>query len=337
MMPRLVVLLIRGLGVVSLGLEPSRLGMRTGIASDQAPTHALPESNSRPVTSAQVYRSACLRCHDIDGKGGRVRDTFPTIPDFTSTGWHASRADEDLVRAILQGKGRAMSPMRKKLGSLDVMHMVSFVRAFRGGGLVVTDELASPSSAAQDDERANQVPANGPLLATVARSQPPSGIAVQPAPVSGSTLEAGRSARRPSPGAAERSRAAAASYGWLCASCHGRDGRALELRAAVPSVPDFCSRQWQETRDDAHLTASILDGKGTSMPAWRGRLRSDQVRDLVAFVRGLGPPGSITRRAPASEFARRFRALQEEWDELDRQVKALRPGTGSNIEPGLPR
>jgi hypothetical protein len=75
--------------------------------------------------------------------------------------------------------------------------------------------------------------------------------------------------------------------------------------------------------NDAQLTVSILEGKGASMPAWRGRLGNDQARELVAFVRTMGPPGAPTGESAGREFRRRFRMLQQQWDELDRQVKAL--------------
>jgi hypothetical protein len=60
------------------------------------------------------------------------------------------------------------------------------------------------------------------------------------------------------------------------------------------------------------------------MPAWRGRLSPEQARDLVTLIRSFGPADS----APASgatasgQFARRFQQLQQQWDELERQVKA---------------
>ena len=88
---------------------------------------------------------------------------------------------------------------------------------------------------------------------------------------------------------------------------------------AQPGHPDVIGVQ----RDDAHLGVSIVEGKGASMPAWRGRINAEQVQDLVAFVRTLGPGGLDAGAAPASDFARRFRVLRDQWDELDRQAKAL--------------
>jgi mono/diheme cytochrome c family protein len=297
--PWLETLLIRSLGIVTLGLGTSLVDAGIGIASDQSPAQA------RPDSPAQVYRLACLQCHDADGRGTAVRDTLPSIPDFTNSGWHASRDDEDLGRAILEGKGAVMRPMKKKLGSLDVTKMVSFVRAFRGGGVVVLEEdrpLESPTGPALTDPKAAEVPVQPDSLKPL--RQP---LARTPAP--------------PVPSA--RPSTAGTLFRRHCTSCHGQDGRASEVRSAMPSIPDFSSRHWQEGRVNAHLAASILEGKGALMPAWRGRLSTEQANELVAFVRSLGPPDLAPGKAPASEFRRRFHQLQEQWDDLDRQAKAL--------------
>jgi len=306
--PRLESVLIRGLGIAALGLGVSLVDVGLGIASDQTSAYAGPESMAKPASPAQVYRSACLQCHDRDGRGEAVRDALPKIPDFTNTGWHASRADEDLGQAILHGKGRAMSPMKKKLGSLDVTQMVSFVRAFRGGGVVVLDESQS-SSTMQNAEPG----------APKSAEDPPGPAPRRPSPDAAKAPSADVAAAPP----AARPHVAADLYGRLCSSCHGRDGQGREARSAMPSIPDFSSRHWQAGRDDAHLTASILEGKGTLMPAWRERIGAEQAQDLVAFVRALGPSGLVAGGAPTSDFARRFRTLQQQWDELDRQVKAI--------------
>jgi mono/diheme cytochrome c family protein len=53
----------------------------------------------------------------------------------------------------------------------------------------------------------------------------------------------------------------------------------------MPPIPDFTSRAWQEQRGDAQLAVSILDGRGTLMPAYRDRISGEKVRDLVTYVR----------------------------------------------------
>jgi mono/diheme cytochrome c family protein len=292
--------LIRIIAVIVLVSGAFLVDIGAGMASDHA------QANSReaaPASPAQVYRLACLSCHDSDGRGERARDALPTIPDFTNLGWHDSRADEDLERSILHGKGRAMRPMKKKLGSLSVMQMVSFVRGFRGGGVVVREE--EPPSAAPTDDTP---PGTDAVSTAVPAVQPPSHERA-PTPVG--------------PAQPPRSNQTAALFRRLCTACHGPDGRGSDVRSALTTLPDFSNHQWQMERNDAEMTASILDGKGASMPAWRGRLSVDQARELAAFVRTLDPAGLVASVAPAGDFHRRFHALREQWEELDRQVKAL--------------
>jgi mono/diheme cytochrome c family protein len=65
---------------------------------------------------------------------------------------------------------------------------------------------------------------------------------------------------------------------------------------------------------------SILNGKGSLMPAFHGRVSDDQARDLVAYLRALGPPQRTGNEAPASDFAKRFEQLQRQWNELEKQL-----------------
>jgi cytochrome c oxidase cbb3-type subunit 3 len=74
-------------------------------------------------------------------------------------------------------------------------------------------------------------------------------------------------------------------YRQYCLACHGADGRGTQMRAAMPAIPDFTNRAWQERRGDAQLAVSILAGRGTFMPANRDRMSEEQVRDLVTYVR----------------------------------------------------
>jgi mono/diheme cytochrome c family protein len=110
-----------------------------------------------------------------------------------------------------------------------------------------------------------------------------------------------------------------------CMACHGPDGRGMATaRAAMPPLPDFTVKQWQLDRTNLQLKVSILDGKGTSMPFWRGKVSPELAQSLVTYVRGFGPPGLFaSQAAPASEFANSFDSLQKEWDALEAQLKSL--------------
>jgi mono/diheme cytochrome c family protein len=112
-------------------------------------------------------------------------------------------------------------------------------------------------------------------------------------------------------------------YQKVCARCHGADGSGRELRAEAPAIPDFHKRRWQQGRGDGALVASILDGKGSRMPAFAGRLDEQEARELVAFIRTFAPDPPVAESGPASDFESRFRELEAQWDELQRQVEEL--------------
>jgi hypothetical protein len=92
----------------------------------------------------------------------------------------------------------------------------------------------------------------------------------------------------------------------------------------MPDLPNFTQRAWQESRQNAQLTVSILDGKGTLMPSFRGRVSEDHVPDLVAYVRAFGPVRATTvDKPPSSDFEEQYRRLREEWQALQRQLDEL--------------
>lgn len=70
-----------------------------------------------------------------------------------------------------------------------------------------------------------------------------------------------------------------------CVMCHGMDGK------GYPAIhtPDFTSEKWQAAHSDAFITEVITNGKkGTQMPAFGNKLKSDQIQDLVQYIRSLG-------------------------------------------------
>ena len=80
-------------------------------------------------------------------------------------------------------------------------------------------------------------------------------------------------------------------YGQYCKACHGTDGKGTAMRATMPTIPDFTSRAWQDSRSNAELLVGTLEGKGTFMPGFRDRVNDDQARDLIVYVRAPAPGG----------------------------------------------
>jgi mono/diheme cytochrome c family protein len=76
-------------------------------------------------------------------------------------------------------------------------------------------------------------------------------------------------------------------YRQYCLTCHGANGKGTEMRPAMPTIPDFTNRAWQESVSDVQIIVSILEGRGALMPPLRDRLTEEQVRGLVPYVRAF--------------------------------------------------
>jgi ubiquinol-cytochrome c reductase cytochrome b subunit len=250
------------------------------------------------MSPEKIYGAYCFGCHDADGRGKLMHKSMPEIPDFTKAAWQDSRKDADLRHSILEGKGKFMAPMKDKLGPDDVNGMVAFVRQFRGGKQVVKGEPQQPIV---------RPPPEVPRIVPSPQTQPQK----KSAPA------------RPSAAMARRMRVATGLFRNYCLVCHGAKGTGTEIKRSMPTLPDFTRREWQEGVNDPQLMASVLNGKGAWMPAFRGRLSDRQASDLVAYVRAFGPRRPEREETPATEFEKRFRELQEEWNELEKQLKEL--------------
>ena len=77
---------------------------------------------------------------------------------------------------------------------------------------------------------------------------------------------------------------AAATYKAKCAMCHGPDGKGSAMGTKM-GAHDFTSDEVQK-QTDAQLTEIISKGKG-KMPAYDGKLKDTEIKDLVAYIRGL--------------------------------------------------
>lgn len=137
-------------------------------------------------------------------------------------------------------------------------------------------------------------------------------------------------ARQTPPSASQdaRRRTAMRIFAKRCAECHGNDGKGNEMRNQMQQLPNFADPDWHRPRDDRQLLVSILDGKGTRMPAFRDKLAREEAELLVGHVRSFGRKnGGMPPSAQQSldDFDRRFAELQEELGELKRQFREARP------------
>jgi mono/diheme cytochrome c family protein len=287
---------------------------------------------SSHLTPRSLYGTFCYVCHDTNGKGIatlRVKDSMLELPDFTATDWQKSRTDADLTHSILEGKGKFMAPMKDKLGTIDVKQMVSLVRGFEGGKQIIpieTPKLEGPP-----------IPLDlSDLLPGIVLGAKTTGMLASPAG-NGSLLVAsdvGRGkALPPGPDSsaedAAKLRVGASIFRQFCYVCHGTDGKGeLTFKRNLPlniQLPDFTSELFQKNHTDAQIRVSILDGKGPLMPANRGRVTEEQARDLVPFIRSFAPKSFIPPRpGPDAEFEREYRKLEQQLEELHKQMKNIK-------------
>jgi mono/diheme cytochrome c family protein len=234
---------------------------------------------------------------------------MPSIPNFTDGKWQSSRTDAQLSRSILEGKGKSMPRMKNKLGSVDVKLMVALVRAFRDGKLVVEDEPDTPAP------KENSAATSGSDASAKRSSSAAPGLADK------SALEGRRLFER------------------SCARCHDRDGKGTTGRESLATIPDFTVRKWQQSRSKAQLVVSILDGKGTGMPAFRDKVTPERARDIVAHIRSFAPGAAAVAASSTEDFESRFNSLTREFDELAKQIRALsspaetKPASPARSEP----
>jgi mono/diheme cytochrome c family protein len=83
---------------------------------------------------------------------------------------------------------------------------------------------------------------------------------------------------------------AAKTYAGTCAMCHGKAGAGDGAAAAAfnPKPTDFTTTEFQKGRTDEQIAAAIKDGKG-AMAGFKSQLTAAQIKDLVAYLRSLGP------------------------------------------------
>jgi mono/diheme cytochrome c family protein len=222
-------------------------------------------------------------------------------------------AEKFILRAT-DGKPRAELSLHDGRPSLALFDEKGNCRARLS---VSADGFASLSLHDQDGQpRATlQVPAEGEPRLDLPKNQP---VLSRPRPVPTAVR---RKASKPSD---EHLKAAQELFRQHCARCHGADGRGRRSRS-LENIPDFTDAAWQARQTNPHLTASILAGRNDAMPSFDGRLSAAEARDLVALIRAFGPATAAPAGAPATDFEQQFRQLQQQYDELKKQLQEISP------------
>jgi len=76
-----------------------------------------------------------------------------------------------------------------------------------------------------------------------------------------------------------------AVYKAKCATCHGADGVGATPAGKATKARDFCSDEVKK-ETDAEWTEIIAKGKN-KMPAYDKKITDAEVKDVVAYIRGL--------------------------------------------------
>jgi cytochrome c6 len=82
---------------------------------------------------------------------------------------------------------------------------------------------------------------------------------------------------------------AAALFKSKCAGCHSPDGSGSGPAGKAMHLRNLGSAEVQK-QSDAELTAITANGKG-SMPAYKGKLTDEQIKQVVSFIRSLAKKG----------------------------------------------
>ena len=83
-----------------------------------------------PEVGRQIYQKYCQVCHGVEGDGeGIMTNLMGIMPmDHTNPNETNSLDNEELVKSILDGKGRYMPAWRGILSQTDVEALVSYIR-----------------------------------------------------------------------------------------------------------------------------------------------------------------------------------------------------------------
>jgi mono/diheme cytochrome c family protein len=81
-----------------------------------------------------------------------------------------------------------------------------------------------------------------------------------------------------------------------CSGCHGG-------HAGGGMGPSLRDRDWLYGSSDADIFDSIAEGRANGMPAWGVRLPSDQIWQLVAYIKTLRTDREVDPPAPAPPSA----------------------------------
>jgi len=114
---------------LKLGIAAAAIG---AIALAKQPAHATPPSLAREVVAAvdgkEVYLKTCKECHGVLGAPTKAAlRKYDKIPNFTDPAFFKTRKHEDLLKAVVKGKGRDMKGFAEKLSKDEIDAVVAYI------------------------------------------------------------------------------------------------------------------------------------------------------------------------------------------------------------------
>jgi mono/diheme cytochrome c family protein len=128
-----------------------------------------PEEEKQAASA--LFNRYCIRCHGVDGRG--VWD-IPGIPNFAHVRFQASRSEDQLARAIMQGRGAVMPPFRGALTLEEAWALARYVRTFVPGTEVSRPDESEPEKAGPELVEPGKPAPKAKPQATGQKSPPPS-------------------------------------------------------------------------------------------------------------------------------------------------------------------
>ena len=104
------------------------LALVIGCAAVTACRHSASETEA-VQNGERIFLTVCARCHGADGKGGVAAGSANAPRNFCDAAFQASHSDDDLRRAIQQGKG-AMPGFGNLFSDSDLRGLVHKLRTF---------------------------------------------------------------------------------------------------------------------------------------------------------------------------------------------------------------
>lgn len=91
-------------------------------------------AGQQPAKGRDLFAAACARCHGTEGGGGlAVFDGGPTPRNFRDHAFQTSHTDEQLKKAIVEGKPPGMPPFGTAFDEEQLRSLVEHVRSLDPG------------------------------------------------------------------------------------------------------------------------------------------------------------------------------------------------------------